>query len=360
MPSNKNALTRIRILDELLSDSYHGYTLDEIVGIVNDRLAEMSVEPVTRRCVEKDIAYIEGENSPFAMEVERYPVARYDAESGMTVRKQCLRYRYSGSSIFKKDLSYEEKKLMAEVFNLLGQFDGLPDFSVLEGIRSGLVDKSDKPVVSFSRNPKFSRPNLFGQLFSAITHRQSIDLFYHLFPAPGDVRVIPAYPYFLKEYNGRWYLFCAHAETGKLLSFALDRIDDAVPHPERGYVDFEGDWNSYFENIIGVTRNEGPVLEIVFWASDAGNCRSYVETKPLHESQVRIRRDEALRKSFPLLEGGAFFRIECIENYELVRELCSYGRNLLVLSPEELRDKVFARMDETSEAYRTLFPKYCR
>lgn len=40
MPKNKNAMTRYKILDELLSDRYHDYTLDDLTNIVNDRLKE--------------------------------------------------------------------------------------------------------------------------------------------------------------------------------------------------------------------------------------------------------------------------------------------------------------------------------
>lgn len=36
-------------------------------------------------------------------------------------------------------------------------------------------------------------------------------------------------------------------------------------------------------------------------------------------------KEQLLRSEYPALEGGAFFSIDCIENYELIRELCSYG-----------------------------------
>jgi len=37
---------------------------------------------------------------------------------------------------------------------------------------------------------------------------------------------------------------------------------------------------------------------------------------------------------------GAFFSIECIENYELIRELTSFGKDLIVLSPTYIQQKV--------------------
>lgn len=41
MPANKNAMTRYKILDELLSCRYHNYSLDDLTEEVNKRLAEL-------------------------------------------------------------------------------------------------------------------------------------------------------------------------------------------------------------------------------------------------------------------------------------------------------------------------------
>ena len=40
MPINKKAIIRYRILDELLSNRYHNYSLDDLTQEVNNRLAE--------------------------------------------------------------------------------------------------------------------------------------------------------------------------------------------------------------------------------------------------------------------------------------------------------------------------------
>ena len=55
MPTNKNAMTRYKILDDLLSNRYHNYSLDDLTEELNRRLNEMDIDSVTRRCVEKDI-----------------------------------------------------------------------------------------------------------------------------------------------------------------------------------------------------------------------------------------------------------------------------------------------------------------
>ncbi len=51
---------------------------------------------------------------------------------------------------------------------------------------------------------------------------------------------------------------------------------------------------------------------------------------------------------------GRFFSIECIENYELIRELTAFGADLLVLSPDDIRQKAIDRVAEHQRAYDTL------
>ena len=41
MPANKNAMTRYKILDELLSSRYHNYSLDDLTEEVSNRLADI-------------------------------------------------------------------------------------------------------------------------------------------------------------------------------------------------------------------------------------------------------------------------------------------------------------------------------
>ena len=59
-------------------------------------------------------------------------------------------------------------------------------------------------------------------------------------------------------------------------------------------------------------------------------------------------------RNLAFLEGGAFFSIDCIENYELIRELSSFGKDLLVLSPADIQQKVYDRVAAQFHAYQML------
>ncbi len=264
----------------------------------------------------------------------------------------CLRYANPNFSIFNKTLTDDEEYLLKEALSLLGQFDGLPNLEGLEGLRLGLgVKHNERKIVSFTKNP-LEGSNIFGKLFTAISERQVIELHYHKFNTPDKGQTVVIYPYLLKEYNRRWYLFGSVESDLKLLNYALDRIDDVVPLPSHKYIDYEGDLNERFEDIVGVTLfDDSPLYEIYFWVSDLS--KDYVATKPIHESQRTLNdaKTSELREKYPVLNGGRFYRIDCKENYELIRELASFGKELVVLEPSEIQDKIWERICEMKAEY---------
>lgn len=58
MPRNKNAMTRYKYLDDLLSNRYRQYSLNDRTDAVNTKLIDFSGDEesgVTRRQIEKDL-----------------------------------------------------------------------------------------------------------------------------------------------------------------------------------------------------------------------------------------------------------------------------------------------------------------
>ena len=364
MPANKNAVTRYYILDRLLGNRYHNYSSKDLCQLVNEELKELrgkeeserKVEAVSLRTIQDDLNYLEF--GPFLAEIEHYQIdVPSQKNPSKTVKKTCHRYADPSFSIFKKEMTEDEKYLLAEALSLLGQFDGLPNLEGLEALRKSLNVKTDRQIISFTKNP-LENSTLLGELFTAISQRQVVELHYHRFDTPDEKRTVTLHPYLLKEYNRRWYLIAAAEEGGKLLNFALDRIDKVVPLQSHEYVPYDGDLNERFEDIVGVTLNEDKELQtIVFWVSNGS--KDYVATKPIHESQRNIRgeREEELREKYPTLRDGRFFSIDCIENYELIRELTSFGKDLIVLSPQNIVEQVQQRIIEMQNEYAAVFKK---
>lgn len=145
MPSNKNALTRYMFLDEMLSDRHHFYDINDLTEICNERLVTAGLPEVTRRCIEKDIKYLEYD--PFFAEIERFRVEG----------KRCVKYLDPSFSIFHKQLTEEESNLILEVLNTIGQFEGLVHFDWLDRLKTGLRLKERPKIISFSNTALLQR-----------------------------------------------------------------------------------------------------------------------------------------------------------------------------------------------------------
>ena len=339
MPTNKNALIRYKYLDRLLSDHNHYYDIHDLTNKVNDMLYEDGFPEVTQRCIEKDLNTLE--YAPFSAPIERF--TKYG--------KRCITYGKRSFSIFTKELSDEEANLLREVLSTIGQFDGLDNFKWLEDFKIGLGLEDRRQIISFSNNPYLKNSNLLGTLFDYISNEVVIRLSYHTFQDP-TIRSIDFHPYLLKQYNDRWFLLGAADSDKKMLNFALDRIDKVEPLPEKKYIDCPEDIYERFDDIVGVTLYEDRQVEhILCWVNDSS--KGYVNTKPIHESYTPIKgaKDVELHEQYQHLEGGLFFYINCIPNFELIRELCSFGGNLVVLSPDTIRKEIKNRLQEHLERY---------
>lgn len=339
MATNKNALIRYKHLDMLLSDRHHYYDINDLTEKVNEMLYEDGFKTVTRRCIEKDLVYLT--ERPFCAPVER------TKRNG----KNSVFYKNASFSIFKQEMSREERNLLREVLNTIGQFDGLDNFEWLEKFKIGLGYNRHRQIISFSNNPYLKNSNLLGTLFDYISNKVVIHLYYHTF-SNRTTRSFEFHPYLLKQVNNRWFILGTANNDGTILTFALDRIDKVEPLPEKKYKECHEDLNERFEDIVGITYHANrPVSHILFWCSN--DAQDYVITKPLHGSQIQYHGEEEkwLHAQYPSLEGGSFFSIDCIENFELITLLCSYGQNLIVLEPTSVRDEVFNRISVMVDKY---------
>lgn len=340
MPTNKNALIRYKYLDRLLSDHHHYYDIHDLTEKVNDMLYEDGFPEVTQRCIEKDLNTLE--YAPFSAPIERF---RHNG-------KNCISYDNYSFSIFKQEMSREERNLLREVLSTIGQFDGLDNFKWLEDFKIGLGLEERRQIISFSNNRYYENSNLLGTLFDNISNEVVIRLSYHTF-ADHTIRCIDFHPYLLKQYNDRWFLLGAADSDKKILNFALDRIDRVEPLPEKKYLECPEDLAERFEDIVGVTLFDNRSAEpIICWASDSS--KDYINTKPIHESYTPFKGDKEveLHSQNPQLCGGLFFSLNCIPNYELIRELCSFGSDLVVISPESIRKEIKRRLEAHLDQYK--------
>ena len=242
---------------------------------------------------------------------------------------------------------------MSTALEILGSFDGLDNFEWLNDLKNRLNLEEHEPIISLSKN-LLTNSTLIARLFTVIKLKQVISLKYHTFQ-DNEIRSVSISPYLLKEYNNRWFLIASASDSGRVLTFPLDRIDNFSYNSGDKYMSAPDDLYERYEEIIGVTYlDNSPLQEITFWVSD--NSKNYVITKPIHGSQKTIRGeiDSQLRSTYPSLKDGQFFQIECRENYELIRELTSFGPELVVLSPAKLKHNIQSQLKSSLLQYKLI------
>lgn len=170
----------------------------------------------------------------------------------------------------------------------------------------------------------------------AITDRRVLRFSYQRFGQ--EPFELTFHPQFLKEYNGRWFVFGeANREPFKAYNVPLDRIigevsvvDDVEYIPaEKGF------YQDFFNNIIGVTREKGAKVEQVVIRTMTEYQHGLLLTKPLHHSQ---------KETLPFGQhpdgcyGEVTLTIE--PNRELRGKILMYGQYLEVMQPQILREKI--------------------
>lgn len=344
-------MTRYALIDSMLANRHKAVSIQDITDFVNEHLPEFGIdEGVSKRCIEKDIEYLEW-SSPFSVELERYTIDA-TAVNDRVYKKRCLRYADPTFSIFKKKLTEDEKAVLESALTTLGSFDGLDNFEWLAELRKQLKVEERKPIISLSKN-LVENSTLIASLFSAISNEHVVELTYRKFLDSTERKVIIS-PYLLKEYNRRWYIVGGAYDTNRVLNFALDRLVEIEFKTGYTFKPCETDLEERFEEIIGVTFNEEvPLTQILFWVSDA--IKGYIHTKPIHGSQIHIKGDRAdkLHILYPRLQSGDFLTIECRENFELIRELTAWGDDLIVLTPVSLRDRIVDRINRMKTRYQS-------
>ncbi len=135
-------------------------------------------------------------------------------------------------------------------------------------------------------------------------------------------------PYFLKEYDGKWYLIALDETDGVQKSFAMERIRKAKKIAIKANLAGKLDAKKKLKHTLGVGYFNGKRAFIKIATSE--KQAKYFREHRLHESQK-----EELAKN-----NVCFFTFELIVNNELLMKFLSYGSSVRVLEPKILVDKI--------------------
>lgn len=335
MPANRNALIRYKTIDTCLRNKFRKWTLEDLIDACSDALYEYEGidKGISRRTVQMDIQMMRSEKLGY-----NAPIVVYDGKY--------YKYEEEDYSITNTPLSEQDLKTMSEAVEVLRQFKGFSYFSEMGGIVSRLEDhvtsarQKTVPVIDFEKNESLKGLDFLDTVYHAIVNKRVLQIKYRSFKAR-SANTFLFYPYLLKEYRNRWFVFGRRKEN--LINLALDRIKTIEVAAGEKFIDndlFEP--ATFFNDVVGVTKNIGSQAETVrFWV-DAPNV-PYVETKPFHRSQ-KVVEERA--------DGSKIFEIRVIINQELQREFFGYADTLQVLFPQSLVDFMRRKFRLANALYR--------
>lgn len=333
MPVNKNALIRYKTIDNCLRNPYRRWKIEDLVEACADALYEFEGirRGVSLRTIQGDLQMMRSDKLGYNAPIEVYEHKYY-------------RYSDPDYSIMNLPLSHNDIETMTEAVNLLRQFEDFDHFSEMSDVVSRLQDnlavaQGNKMIVHFERNSNLKGLSFLNPLYNHIARRQTIIIQYKSFTARQPHNYI-VFPHLLKEYRNRWFLFCT-AKNGKLYNFALDRIESIKEMPDTPYKDNPNfDPETYFDDIIGVTRWGNPV-KITFWASK--DQAGYIATKPIHSSQCIVR-DKAE-------DGSMIFSVVVEPNWEFFSLMLGFGPGVRILSPNSVVREIKRKINKAIEQY---------
>ena len=327
MPVNKNAYLRYQILDQCFSNKHRKFSFDDLVDFVSDKLG-YNISP---RQIRDDIANLR--IGPYYAPIE---ATRYDG-------KKCF-YHYTDSdfSIFKNELTTEELTNLRSTIKMLNRYRGIPANAWLEEVISNLeyrfgVKANSENLISFEQNDMLKGLEHLSGLIDVTINHQTIELSYKSYGK--DKRQIMVYPYYIKQYNGRWFLFGMNAIKNRIESYALDRIEE-YDVSDKPFVKNESvDFSTFFDDVIGVSvpYNKDIVTEEVVLRFSEKRF-PYVVSKPIHHTQK-------------VLDEPYTISIKVKPNRELSQQIFSFIPDVEVVSPEWLRNEIRDKIQENLKKY---------
>jgi len=322
MPSSKNALLRYKTIDRCLRNRQRRWTLQDLMDACEQALfeyGESGIGMASRRTIQMDLQFMRSE-------------AGYAAPIIVGDRKYYT-YEDPEFSILNAPVNIggEDIRQLREAVGILEQLSGFSVVAGMEDIISRLQEHTEqmaasrKPAVYLEQNERLRGLGFIPVIHQAILDKKVLTIVYRSFKASRP-RTYTFSPYLLREYRNRWFLFGRHTNANALLNFALDRMLSVEVSETADFIeDPEFDPDTYFDDIMGVTRNNEPVQTVRFRASAAE--APYILTKPLHRSQEVV-------EECP--DGSKVFSLRVIINQELIRELMGFAEGIEVLSPHIL------------------------
>ena len=324
MPHIKNALIRYRIIDKCIRNQYKPFPSkrDLREACEESLFGSTGGAHICDSTIEKDM---------YAMKMEHDAPIKYSKlEKG---------YFYEDKDFTLNDIPLTDNDMEAISFaaHTLMQFKDVDLFrqfgSAIDKIVDHLAvsqDQDSQQFVQFEATIADGGNEYLTSILEAIKLKRLIQFEYASF-VTGELKLRKVTPLLLKQYRNRWYLISFDDSKNDYITYALDRIEgleilkETVSQP----IDFDPD--NYFKHAVGITSGNTAPTDVRLKVSLV--AAKYLDSLPIHASQ----------KVVEMNQDHFIFCLKVNISEELILEIMSYGGDIAVIEPLELKEEVQRR-----------------
>ncbi len=340
---------RIKAIDKCLRDKTKNYFIDDLIVASNKAVQEHypGHKIFRKRTIYLDIQKLK-EQEGLADNIETnlavdtnirdkdymHPndISKTDKNSR---RKEAYTYRDVSINLTSDDLNNVELTQIKDALSVMARIKGRPEYRRLNEIilklETDLLQDKDLPaIMGYDENEQLVGLEHLDAIIEGIKEKEALEISYQLYTEEKPHKVI-VYPYYLKQYNKRWFLFADRKDRPDLNYipiFSIDRIKKVIPcHPEKeAYKETIVNIEQYLKHVIGVSNSFDSIPQTVFLKFHP-NRYNYIKTKPLHFTQTCD-------------DDNCIVQIRVIHNKELEQLILSFGADVKVIAPIILKENL--------------------
>lgn len=175
-------------------------------------------------------------------------------------------------------------------------------------------------------------------VIAAMKECSAIHFHYSPYSRTGAPKPVVIEPYFLKIFKLRWYITGRNVKENTIKTYALDRMSKLTLTGDKFTIPDDFDAEAYFRDSFGIVFSQGETKKVSLKVT--ARQAKYFRALPLHHSQ-----EEMIHDSYSIFN----YRLRLTPDF--VQELLSYGPNVEVLAPAELRAMILSNLKQTLENY---------
>lgn len=296
--------------------------------------------------------------------IRRYSLILRRLEIGRATYEQIKEYLEKESDILGRDYSISQRSLQRDIKDIHEQFnieienekrgekryyiksrpetEG-PGLRLLESYQMTSIIKASQDFANYvfleTRKPD-GLEHFYG-LLHAIKNKKIIRFKYKKF-YNDEVSERKLYPLALKEAKNRWYLIAEDTKDNQVKTFGLDRISELditkLTFKKNDQINYETLFKDCF-GIINPANQKPEKIKLSFTYMQG----QYIKAFPLHTMQNVIKESKE--------EDKVLVELNLLITDDFIMELLSFGSDVEVISPKQLRDEVKKNLIKTLKYY---------